>query len=213
MSHSEADSLRNRKRRATTARIAASAARLAAERGLAATTVDLIADDAEVARATFFRYFQTKENAVAEGITCPWLNLITEAITRQPAHMGATEAIVSAFGELADDLTTHYDQIRELAALTRTSTALAAWTLRAYHRFEQAVADSIAGRIPDLTDHDPRPRMMAALATAAVRISLDDWVHHGGSLPDLIHRSLRSVTISSERTGGGHREHHAPNSI
>ena len=30
---------------------------------------------------------------------------------------------------------------------------------------------------------------------AAVRISLDDWVDHGGALPDLIHRALRTITI------------------
>src|SRR5512139_1084426 len=118
MSHSEADGLRNRKRRATTARIAASAARLAAEHGLAGTTVDQIADEAEVARATFFRYYQTKENAVAEGITGPWLTLITDAIARQPARLGAIDAIIAAFAELADGLPIHYEQIRELARLT-----------------------------------------------------------------------------------------------
>jgi AcrR family transcriptional regulator len=197
MSRSEADGLHHRKRRATTARIAASAARLAAERGIAGTTVDQIADDAQVARATFFRHYQTKENAVAEGITGPWLTMITDAIARQPAHLTAIEAVIAAFAELADHLPAHYHQIRELARLTRTSTTLDAWTLCAYHRYEQAIADLAARRIPDLTDGDPRPRMIAALTMAAVRISLDDWIHHGGSLPDLMHRALRSVTIST----------------
>lgn len=198
MSHSEAEGLRNRKRRDTTARIAASAARLAADHGLAGVTVEQIAEDAQVARATFFRYYQTKENAVAEGITCPWLTLITDAIARQPARLTATQAVTAAFTELAEDLTAHHDQLRELAALTRTSTTMAAWTLRAYNRYERAIADSVAGRITDLTGDDPRPHMIAALTMAAVRISLDDWIHHGGSLPDRIHRALRSVTVSAE---------------
>lgn len=38
--------------------------------------------------------------------------------------------------------------------------------------------------------------MIAALTMAAVRISLDDWVRDRGSLPDLIHRALRSITIT-----------------
>jgi AcrR family transcriptional regulator len=195
MSRSEPDGLKNRKRRATTTRIAASAARLAAERGLAGTTVDEIADDAGVGRATFFRYYQTKENAVADGITGPWLTLITDAIARQPAHLTAIEAIIAAFTELADHLPAHHGRIHELAQLTRTSTTLDAWTLRAYHRYEKAIAGLAASRIPDLTDDDPRPRMIAALTMAGVRISLDDWAHHGGSLPDLIHRALRSIVI------------------
>jgi AcrR family transcriptional regulator len=195
MSRSEADGLKNRKRRATTARIAASAARLAAERGLAGTTVDEIADDAEIGRATFFRYYQAKENAVAEGITGPWLTLITDAIARQPAHLTAIEAIIAAFAELAHHLPDHHARIHELAQLTRTSNTLDAWTLRAYHRYEKAIAGLAASRIPDLTGDDPRPRMIAALTMAAVRISLDDWAHHGGSLPDLIQRALRSVVV------------------
>jgi AcrR family transcriptional regulator len=195
MSRSEPDGLKVRKRRATTERIAASAARLAAERGLAGTTVDEIADDAQVGRATFFRYYQTKENAVAEGITGPWLTLITDAIARQPAELTAIEAIIAGFAELADRLPAYHDRICELAQLTRTSTTLDAWTLRAYHRYEKAIAALAAARLPDLTDDDPRPRMIAALAMAGVRISLDDWAQHGGSLPDLIQRALRSVTV------------------
>jgi AcrR family transcriptional regulator len=196
MSRSEPDGLKYRKRRATTARIAASAARLAAERGLAGTTVDKIANDAQIGRATFFRYYQTKENAVAEGITGPWLTLITDAIARQPAHLTAIEAIIAAFTELAEHLPAHHDRIRELAQLTRASTTLDAWTLRAYHQYEKAIAGLAASRIPDLTDDDPRPRMIAALTMAGVRISLDDWTHQGGSLPDLIQRALRSIVIA-----------------
>jgi AcrR family transcriptional regulator len=71
MSHSGPESLAVRKRRATNARIAASAARLASRHGVGNTTVDQIAEDAEVARATFFRYYETKESAVAEGVSGP----------------------------------------------------------------------------------------------------------------------------------------------
>ena len=196
MSHIEADGLRYRKRRATTARIAASAARLAARQGVAATTVDQIAEDARVARATFFRYYQAKENAIAEGVTGPWLSLVTDAIARQPPGLSATDAIVAAFSELSGLLPAHYDAIRELAELTRASPAMDAWTRRTYDRYEKAIARLAADRIPDLADADPRPRMIAALAMAAIRISLDDWVAHGGSLPALTRRALRSITIA-----------------
>ncbi|MEO5876880.1 MAG: TetR family transcriptional regulator [Streptosporangiaceae bacterium] len=197
MSHSEAEGLQNRKRRATAARIAASAARLAAEHGLAAATIDQIAHDAQVARATFFRYYDAKESAVAEGITGPWLTLITETLTRQPAHLTATQAISAAFTELAAAFPPHYQQIRELAQLTRSSATLDAWTLHAYRRYEHAIAEAITPRIPDHTDHDPRPRMTAALTMAAVRISLDTWTAHGGSLPELIQHALNTITIDT----------------
>jgi AcrR family transcriptional regulator len=201
--HSEPESLAVRKRRATNARIAASAARLAGLQGVGNTTVDQIAADAEVARATFFRYYDTKESAVAEGITGPWLTLVTEAIARQPPLLPARPALVAAFGELAERFPAHHDQIRELARLTRSSPTLTAWTARAYQRYENAIAELLTPRFPDLTENDPRPRLLAALAMASVRICLDDWIHHGGSLPDLIHRALSLVWLHGD--GGARR--------
>ncbi|MBE8522707.1 TetR family transcriptional regulator [Amycolatopsis sp. H6(2020)] len=195
MSQSEPEGLAVRKRRATNARIAASAARLAGRHGVAGTTVDHIAADAEVARATFFRYYDTKESAVAEGITGPWLTLVTAAIARQPAELAPKEALVTAFGELAAEFPAHEDAIRELARLTRTSATLAAWTARAYQRYERAIAELLAPRFREVVERDPRPRMLAALAMAAVRISLDDWIGGGGALPDLIGHALDAITV------------------
>lgn len=199
MSHSEPESLAVRKRRATNARIAASAARLAGTQGVTSTTVDQIAEDAEVARATFFRYYDTKESAVAEGITGPWLTLVTEAIARQPAGLSAKQAVVTAFAELAEQFPAHHDQIQELARLTRSSPTLCAWTAQAYQHYENAIAELLTPRFADREDrgdHDPRPRLLAALTMAAIRISLDDWVNHGGALPDLISNALNTISIS-----------------
>jgi len=195
MSQSEPESLAVRKRRATNARIAASAARLAGRQGVATTTVDQIAADAEVARATFFRYYDTKESAVAEGITGPWLTLVTEAIARQPAGLPPKDALVTAFGELAAEFPAHAGQIRELARLTRSSPTLNAWTAQAYQRYEHAIAELLTARFRDRVAHDPRPRLLAAVAMAAVRISLDDWIDHGGALPDLIRRALDAIAV------------------
>jgi AcrR family transcriptional regulator len=195
MSHSEAEGLAVRKRRATYARIAASAARLAGAQGVGNTTVDQIAGDAEVARATFFRYFDTKESAVAEGVTAPWLTLVTAAIARQPGDLSAKEAVVAAFAELADQFPAHVGQIRELAGLTRGSPALDAWTARTYQRYERAIAELLVPRFPAVTERDPRPRLLAALVMAAVRISLGDWIRHGDDLPTLIRRALESISV------------------
>ncbi len=196
MSQSEPEGLAVRKRRATNARIAASAARLAGRHGVAGTTVEHIAADAEVARATFFRYYETKESAVAAGITGPWLTLVTAALARQPAELAPKEALVAAFGELAAEFPAHEDAIRELARLTRTSATLAAWTARTYQRYERAIAELLALRFREVTAGDPRPRMLAALAMAAVRISLDDWIGGEGPLPDLIGRALNAISVS-----------------
>jgi AcrR family transcriptional regulator len=190
------ESLAERKRTATRRRIAAAAAQVVASRGLAAATADHIADAADISRATFFRYFNSKEDAVAEGMNVHWLNWITAALAAQPDGLTAPEAVVGAFHELARGFTEIEDQVRELATLTRSSETLDAWTLHIYVRYEEAIAELIAPRIPRLAPQDPRPRLIGALAMAAVRIALDDWLAHGGSLPERIRQGLAAITIA-----------------
>ena len=176
-------------------RIASAAAQLVAGRGLAGATVDRIADAADIGRATFFRYFNSKEDAVAEGMNAHWLNRITAALAAQPPELSAIEAVVGAFGELGRGFARIENQIRELAALTRSSETLDAWTLHIYVRYEVAIAELVAPRIPRLTAQDPRPRLIGALAMAAVRIALDDWLSNGGSLPERISRGLAAIAV------------------
>jgi AcrR family transcriptional regulator len=193
-------SLAERKRTATRQRIAAAAAQLVASDGLAGATVDRIADAADIGRATFFRYFNSKEDAVAEGMNAHWLNLITAALAAQPEGLTATEAVVGAFRQLAAGFAEIEDQVRELATLTRSSETLDAWTLHIYVRYESAIAELIAPRMADLSPQDPRPRLIGALAMATVRIALDDWLSHGGSLPDRVRQGLATVMIATRGT-------------
>lgn len=190
------ESLTVRKQRATKIRIAAAAAQAVADHGLARATVEQIAAAAEVGRATFFRYFSAKEEAVAEGVTMHWLDLITVAIAQQPMELSAGEAVLAAFENLGDGFDGISDQVRELAALTRSSPVFSAWTLQIYLRYEAAIADLVAARFTDPVPDDPRPRLVGALTMATIRIALDDWLVHGGSLPTRVSSALASIRIA-----------------
>jgi AcrR family transcriptional regulator len=183
-----------RKRTATRDRIATAAAELVAGNGLAATTVEQIAELAGIGRATFFRYFSSKEDAVADGISRQWLGHITAAVARQPPTLSAQEAVVAAFADLGDGFGQISDQVRELAILTRSSPVLSAWTLQIYLGYESAIAELVAPRLGAETQ-DPRPRLIGALAMASLRIALDDWLAYGGSLPDRVQSALSSLVV------------------
>lgn len=190
------ESLTVRKQRATKARIAAAAAQAVADHGLGGATIEHIAAAAEVGRATFFRYFSAKEDAVAEGMTTHWLEAITAAVAAQPEELTASAAIVAAFDDLGDGFDAVSEQVRELAMLTRSSPVFSAWTLQLYLRYEAAIAELVSPRIPGVPTDDPRPRLLGALTMASVRIALDDWLVHGGSLPDRVRTALSALQVT-----------------
>ena len=191
------DGLRARKRQETHQRIADEAARLVSDRGVAGTTVEDIAAAAQVGRATFFRYFDSKEVAVAEGFTTPWLTLIVEALEAQPAHLGPVEAVISAFGTFAGAVETDREAILRQSRMSVSTPGLQAWTLHLFTRAEEAIAACTASRFPDLRPDDPRPRMLGALTMAAVRLSTERWLasEAQADLPRLVRESLSCISV------------------
>ncbi|HEX5200257.1 MAG TPA: TetR family transcriptional regulator, partial [Actinoplanes sp.] len=83
--------LRERKKAKTRAAIRDHAMRLFEEQGYAATTVDQIAEAAEVSQSTFFRYFPTKEDVI---ITDDYDPLIVDAIKAQPPGVSPVRALL-----------------------------------------------------------------------------------------------------------------------
>lgn len=189
--------LRERKRIETRRRIADEAVRLASERGIAATTVDEIAAAAEVGRATFFRYFESKELAIASGLSDVAVYVLSTILTELPADLGPLEAIRAAHATLGEDFQRNRQMFLDQALLTRSSPAMHAWTLHLYVDWEIAIADAVAPRFTHLAPDDPRPRMLGAVTMAAARLACDRWVDDGGrgDLPALIQEHLAAIDV------------------
>ena len=89
--------LRERKKAKTRASIQAHALRLFAKQGYHATTIEQIADAAEVSPSTFFRYFPTKEDVVLYDQFDPQL---IAAFLAQPAELSSVAAVRRAMREV-----------------------------------------------------------------------------------------------------------------
>ncbi|MFD8547589.1 TetR/AcrR family transcriptional regulator [Streptomyces sp. NPDC059649] len=98
--------LRERKKERTRQRIAAVAWQLFAERGFEAVTVNEIAEAAEVAKATLFAYFPTKESLALQGVGDDDLAGI---VTGRPAGQSPLEALRSYFRAFAAGPMTGFD--------------------------------------------------------------------------------------------------------
>jgi AcrR family transcriptional regulator len=86
--------LRERKKIKTRQAIRREAFRLIDENGYAATTVEQIADAADVSPSTFFRYFPSKESLLLADDLDP---LIVAALDAQPPDLSPTQAIRRAY--------------------------------------------------------------------------------------------------------------------
>src|SRR5438105_12748676 len=101
--------LREENKQRRRARIAASAAKLVHARGFDAVTVEDIASAARVGRATFFRYFDTKETAVVVGFYEDRLAALVGAIAAQPRQLGPRQAVAGALRALLAGFTQQRD--------------------------------------------------------------------------------------------------------
>jgi AcrR family transcriptional regulator len=142
--------LRERKKARTKAAIREHALRLFLEQGYQATTVEQIAEAAEVSPSTFFRYFPTKEDVV---LTDDYDPLIVAAFKAQPAELRPVAALRAAMAAVFAGLPA--DQVkleRERQALILSEPELRAGMLDGLNGTIRLIAEVMAervGRRPD----------------------------------------------------------------
>lgn len=203
MGDAEALSLRERNKARARAEIADTALRLFYERGFEGVTVDEIVGAAGVSRRTFFRYFDTKEDALLADY--PELNTRLTETLEASVEQGSIQAIRAGMHQMADWYIDRCDAVLARSKVIReTPINLAARNLEFLTQWEQAIANAIAGQ----TGSDPGdlvPRTSAAMIVAAFRAALTQWVRssctddlHGltDRALDLIEDGLRPVLPS-----------------
>jgi AcrR family transcriptional regulator len=129
--------LRERKKARTRAAIREHALRLFREQGYHATTVEQIAEAAEVSPSTFFRYFPTKEDVVIQDDMDA---IAIAAFERQPAGLSPIAAFRAAWAETYAALT------EETSAMTMAIPELRARAVDELSRTIDVIAQATAMR-------------------------------------------------------------------
>jgi AcrR family transcriptional regulator len=136
--------LRERKKAKTRAALQEHALRLIRQQGYAATTIEQIAEAAEVSPSTFFRYFPTKEDAVLYD---PYDPVFAAAFRVQPPGMSSMQAMRAAtravFAALPAD---EIDRVREILPLILSVPDLRARTLDGLAQTAQLLTELVAER-------------------------------------------------------------------
>ena len=145
-------SLRERKKIKTRVSIQKYAMRLFLKHGYVETTIEQIAEAAEVSPRTFFRYFPTKEDLVLYDPLDP---LIIESFKSQPADLGPIPALRATMRSVFDKLPAdELEEFQEKAKLMSTVPELRSRALdellRSFEMFTQLLAERLGCSPEDL---------------------------------------------------------------
>ena len=187
--------LRERKKARTRAAIREHALRLFREHGYYATTIEQIADAAEVSPATFFRYFPTKEDVVLQDD----LDLVSiAALDAQPPELGPVAAFRAASAATLAALSPEdLVRFRETTELTAAIPEIRARAVDEFVRTINQIADGIARRAGRSAD-DFEVRTVAGaiigvIMSVTVPTSTDNWADGMSDVAGLFARIDRAL--------------------
>ncbi|MEE1756264.1 acyl-CoA-like ligand-binding transcription factor [Streptomyces sp. SP18CS02] len=181
--------LRERKKRKTRLAIRRAAHRLIAEQGYQATTVEQIAEAAEVSPSTVCRYFPAKEDIVLTGEH----ELVVESVLRsRPADEEPLESlrhllVESVRAVLADDP----EEMRQRTRLMVEVPAVRARMTETMAETSGLLSRALAARSGRAAD-DLEVRIVTAAVMGALREVTIHWAEHGqrDDLVALVDRTL-----------------------
>jgi len=175
--------LRARARDALRTEIAETAWSVFAERGFDDVTVNEVAAATGISRATFFRYFSSKEEAVFVALEALGAD-VAAALAERPAGEDAWAALRRAF----DAATPSYaaNPARSLARLnlTRQTPSLRAHELERHEQWQRQIGSVLAPRLGREIG-DVGVEALVGAAIGALDAATERWAHSEGKL-DLV---------------------------
>ncbi|MFC9507857.1 TetR/AcrR family transcriptional regulator [Streptomyces sp. NPDC057002] len=201
-------SLTERRKAETRMEIARAAAGLFVRHGLRATRAEDIAQAAGIAPRTFYRYFATKEEAVAPLYAAGaqrWVAAVRAApadtSVLQALEQGVRHTLTPGVGVSASS----WEWVRTLLRLAEGNPSLRRVWAEVCQTSERMLGEVLAERATGSERGDdnvaaaPGPRFAAAVASAAVRAALEAWAEGDGPAEgpggpaELASRNLRAL--------------------
>jgi AcrR family transcriptional regulator len=167
--------VRARKKRETREQLAFAAVELFAERGPRQIRVEHICERAGVGRATFFRYFDSKESAFVQGIYNGRLGALLDALAARPAEETQLHAVRNAMRQAFADWREHRDLLLLAARIRADHPPARARAATQHDEWRKAIAELIAKRM-HTEPTDLRPKLVAGIAMTALGTATERWL-------------------------------------
>jgi AcrR family transcriptional regulator len=175
--------LRSRTRENVRVQIAEVAFNVFAERGFDAVTATEVAEAAGISRASFFRYFESKEDAVfvaQEELGAKIAGRLRERPAGEDAWTALRQSLEPIIAVYRESPTQSLARLR----LTRSTTKLRAHQLERFDQWKQLIGAALAERL-GVERVDVRVEALVAAALAAMGSASSRWAASDGA-DDLI---------------------------
>jgi AcrR family transcriptional regulator len=175
------------------AKIAQSVFTIFAERGFDETTATEAAEAAGISRASFFRYFSSKEEAVFAAQEAMGEQIAAE-LGERPADEDTWTGLRRAFDVAVRNYEREPTETLKRVRLARGTPALRAHELERQQQWRQMISDVLAPRL-GLQTGDVRAEAVAGAALAAFSAAVFSWAEQGerADLIALIDESFAAV--------------------
>lgn len=177
VSSPDAMTLRERKKEQTRQALAEAALKLFSERGFDATTIEQIAEAADVSRRTFFRYFPSKEAAIFPDRERR-LAMLRAHIAGSPPGETGLEAVRRGMLVLAQEYTSMREKVILQQRIVEESPALLAYDFELDKRWEAVISEAIGDRGSGKKKR--RARLLAGAVMGVIRAALREWYDSDG---------------------------------
>jgi TetR/AcrR family transcriptional regulator, regulator of mycofactocin system len=183
-------SLRQRKKDATQIAIADAAWELFAERGYHQTSINDIAERANIAPRTFFRYFPTKDAVVYPEFE-ELLGRLRQAFAARPADEPVMASLIGALTAMGESMSEETSRTQARLQLMKSLEGEAIG-----EHFHQRLTDEVERLVLEREAGSPDADLRAKLASGVIRLIMDTarehWLQTGATeaLPDVGHRCM-----------------------
>jgi len=192
--------LRERKKLRTRRALVEAALRLFTEKGFDTTTLEEVAEEAEVSKSTFFRFFPAKEAAAVEAETELWAAYLAALADRQLSGAILGELHLTLASAIAD-LDPGWDRrFIDTRLLIIAAPDLLKYVEHYRHGVKRQVIECLAHKLL-LDPEDLRLHLVVELTITAFSVSGRHWVHSGGqggraALLDGLDEAVRAIPAS-----------------
>jgi AcrR family transcriptional regulator len=200
----EAPSRRERKKLETRRALERAALRLFAEQGYERTTVEEIAEAADVAVRTFFRYFSSKQDVLFGDVVTDRVSRLRAELAGRPLDESPVQSVLTVMDLLDFSGPDEEEQILARMDLMRHQPSMVTRYLEIINAMRLVVVEFVAAR----TGLDPRrdmyPLLLAGACAASWETSLHLWAESAGrlSLRALRHEAFDALSAGLPEPSG-----------